>query len=88
MKSDKPIYDVPIGGDKYTGGNTDLYNRVMNELDEAGIDNIGELIEFLQHYEGDLSNYGQLSIKELIARLREEGWFPVKKINFDADRPE
>ncbi|HEB65267.1 MAG TPA: DNA-directed RNA polymerase subunit alpha [Chloroflexi bacterium] len=64
--------DIPIE-------NLDLSVRVFNSLKRTGITTVGEVIELLEKGEDALlsiRNFGEKSLTELYAKLRERGYFP------------
>lgn len=68
------IYDTPIE-------NLDLSVRVFNSLKRTGITTVGEVLDMLEKgSEAMLSirNFGEKSLEELQARLREKGYLPTE----------
>ncbi len=68
------IYDTPIE-------NLDLSVRVFNSLKRTGITTVGEVLDMLEKgSEAMLSirNFGEKSLEELQARLRDKGYLPAE----------
>jgi DNA-directed RNA polymerase subunit alpha len=68
------VYDTPIE-------NLDLSVRVFNSLKRTGITTVGEVLDMLEKgSEAMLSirNFGDKSLEELQARLREKGYLPAE----------
>ncbi|MBN1285113.1 MAG: DNA-directed RNA polymerase subunit alpha [Anaerolineae bacterium] len=66
----REIYDTPIE-------QLDLSVRVFNSLKRTGITNVGEVLEMLERGPDAMlaiRNFGEKSLDELIARLREKGF--------------
>ncbi len=66
------VLDIPIE-------NLDLSVRVFNSLKRTGITTVGEVIELLEKGEDALlsiRNFGEKSLTELYAKLRERGYLP------------
>jgi len=66
------IYETPIEA-------LDLSVRVFNSLKRTGITNVGEVLEMLDRGPDAMlaiRNFGEKSLDELIARLKEKGFLP------------
>jgi len=75
------IIDVPIE-------NLDLSVRVFNSLKRTGITTVGEVLELLEKGEDALlsiRNFGEKSLTELRAKLRERGYLQDEEESLDAE---
>ncbi len=75
------VIDVPIE-------NLDLSVRVFNSLKRTGITTVGEVLELLEKGEDALlsiRNFGEKSLTELRAKLRERGYLQDEEESLDAE---
>ena len=75
------VYDTPIE-------TLELSMRAYNCLKRAGITKLGEVLEKLSRGQGKellaIRNFGQKSLEELVAKLREKGYLPAEADQYEA----